>query len=479
MRQLSFALGLLTLAFCLACGSGSSNRIFIPKGNFSNASLSGQYVYQISGFDFRNNGNGLPYREAGVFVADGNGNITGGADDFSEGSAGVSSSSLSGVYAINNDGTGQIILNGLTLDITLVSSSKLYLIEDDTFLNAGGTAEKQDTSAITAPPSGTFAFRMHVENASVPSASVGALTITAGSVTGKEDVLALGGTLGSQALSGAFNAPVSFGRGTATLNDGSTSLQFFYYVVGPGKFLLLSKDAGVIGTAQAEAQSGAPFATGSLSGSYAFGSKGDTAASLGGVNSAGRFSAGNGAITAGVLDSVKDGATSNISFSAGTYTVDSGTGRVDVTLNASRSIHEVSYLVSSSRAFFLIDDSSKVEDGTLDLQPSSSFSNASLNGQFAFVMDGFDATTLKDRIGTLQADGNSGLTLNEVVNAGGAISVPGPLSGTYSVSTNGRTTASISGLSSNLILYLISSNDAYIVQSDSGTEISGTISKQQ
>ncbi len=94
-------------------------------------------------------------------------------------------------------------------------------------------------------------------------------------------------------------------------------------------------------------------------------------------------------------------------------------------------------------------------------------------------MDGFDATTLKDRVGTLQADGNGRLTLNEVANAGGAISVPGPLSGTYSVSTNGRTTASISSLSSNLIFYLVSSNDAYIVQADSGTEISGIISKQQ
>src|SRR5438034_1566459 len=260
---------------------------------------------------------------------------------------------------------------------------------------------------------------MHVENASVPSASVGALTITTGSVIGKEDLLALGGTLSSPTLSGAFNAPVSFGRGTATLNDGSTSLQFFYYVVGSGKFLLLSKDAGVIGTAQAEAQSGAPFATSSLSGSYAFGSKGDTAASFGGVNSAGRFSASNGAITAGVLDSVKDGATSNISFNAGTYTVDSTTGRADVTLNSSN-IHEIFYLVSSSRVFFLIDDSSKVEDGTLDLQQSSSFSNASLNGQFAFVMDGFD-TTLKDRIGTLQADGNGRLTVSAVANAGGGI----------------------------------------------------------
>src|SRR5919109_4567897 len=195
MRQVSFALGILGLALCAGCGSGSNRPIFVPKGNFSNASLSGQYVYQIAGFDFRNNANGLPYREAGVFVADGQGNITAGADDFSEGSAGVSSSSASGVYSINNDGTGRIILNGLTLEITLINTSKLYLIEGDAFLNGGGTAEKQDTSASGALPSGTFAFRMHIENASVPSASVGALTITAGSVTGKEDLLALGGTL--------------------------------------------------------------------------------------------------------------------------------------------------------------------------------------------------------------------------------------------------------------------------------------------
>src|SRR5207245_3943328 len=132
-----------------------------------------------------------------------------------------------------------------------------------------------------------------------------------------------------------------------------------------------------------------------------------------------------------------------------------------VKLNASSSIHEIFYLVSSSRAFFLIDASSKVEYVTLDLQQSSSFSNASLNCQFAFVMDGFDATTLKDRVGTLQADGNGRLTLNEVANAGGAISVPGPLSGTYSVSTNGRTTASISSLSSNLLCYMVSRNAAY------------------
>ena len=71
----------------LACGSSNGGGVpgFIPKGNFSNASLNGQYVYQIEGFDFTTNLSGVPYREAGVFTADGNGDITSATDDFSEG----------------------------------------------------------------------------------------------------------------------------------------------------------------------------------------------------------------------------------------------------------------------------------------------------------------------------------------------------------------------------------------------------------
>ena len=53
------------------------------------------------------------------------------------------------------------------------------------------------------------------------------------------------------------------------------------------------------------------------------------------------------------------------------------------------------------------------------------------------------------------------------------------LSGNYAVSGNGRTGASISNLSSNLIFYLVSGNDAYVVQTDPNVELNGTISKQQ
>ena len=113
----------------VGCVTGDGVRGFVPRGNFSDASLSGQYVYQISGLDFSTNFNGTPYREAGVFVADGNRHITGGMDDFAEGSGDVASNPVTGSYSVNNDGTGQITLNAgsatLTFAVTMVSSSKV------------------------------------------------------------------------------------------------------------------------------------------------------------------------------------------------------------------------------------------------------------------------------------------------------------------------------------------------------------------
>src|ERR1700693_1703408 len=111
MKTLYLCLGLVSLLFCLACGTGSGGVPgFIPKGNFSNANLKGQYVYQIEGFDFRNFNNVVPYREAGVFTANGNGLITTAADDFSEGT-GIVPTIGTGSYSISKDGTGSMSFN--------------------------------------------------------------------------------------------------------------------------------------------------------------------------------------------------------------------------------------------------------------------------------------------------------------------------------------------------------------------------------
>jgi len=479
MKTLYLYLGLFSLLFCAACGNNSSGVPgFIPKGNFSKASLNGQYVYQIEGFDFTTNLSGVAYREAGVFTADGNGNITSATDDFSEGNTFLTTSST-GIYDISNDGTGSVrfdnALGTIHLAVTLVSASKVYLVEGDQALNGGGLAEKQNLTAIASAPTGTFVFREHDVNATQSVASVGAFTVAGGIVSNGNEDVNRGGTFSSLTFTGSFNAPdSSTGRGTGAFTDNSPATSsFVYYIVDANNVRFMAQTVGVNGLGRAELQSGTP----ALSGSYAFGSKGDTSF-LSGVNMAGRFNASGGNITMGARDSVQDGnVAGNVSFT-GTYT-QAVNGRALVTLTTAANKNLVVWMVSPTRGLFLVNDPNTVQDGSLDLQQVSTFSNSTMKGQFAFVMNGFDAGGAKDRVGTLQWDGSGGLVLNEFTNAAGVINVPVILSGNYAVSGNGRTGASIGSLSNNLIFYLVSANDAYIVQADSGVALNGTISKQQ
>ena len=481
MKTSYLCLGLLSLLFCAACGSSNGGVPgFIPKGNFSNASLSGQYVYQIEGFDFSNLNTVSAYREAGVFTANGSGVITSATDDRSEGN-GVVTTVSTGSYTIGNDGTGTLSFNNalgtITLEVTLVSAAKVYMVEGDTLLNAGGLAEKQNSAAIAAAPTGTFVFREHDLNSSTLQsvASVGAFTVGGGVASNGNKDVNTGGAFSSLTFTGSFNAPdTTTGRGSGTFTDSALATSSFnYYIVDANNVRFLAASTGVVGDGRAELQSGTP----ALSGSYAFGSKGDTG-SLGGVNMAGRFTASGGSITAGARDSVQDGGTAtNVSFT-GTFT-QAASGRAVLSLSTAANSNYVVWMVSPTRGLFLVNDSNTVQDGSLDLQQVSSFSNSTMNGQFGFVMDGFDVgQTPKDRVGTLQWDGSGKLILNEFTNTAGSPSTA-TLSGHYAVSANGRTGSSISNLSSNLIFYLVSGNDAYVVQNDSNVELNGTISKQQ
>jgi hypothetical protein len=140
-------------------------------------------------------------------------------------------------------------------------------------------------------------------------------------------------------------------------------------------------------------------------------------------------------------------------------------------------------MVSPSRAFFLSNDPNKEEDGIADLQQSSTFSNSSLSGPYAFVMDGFiTASYNADGLGWIQGDGAGNMTWNQGVNDGGVFnSTSGTLSGTYSVASNGRVTATITGVSqtnNDLIFYLISDSSAYFSQNVTGYEMFGTMDLQ-
>lgn len=483
LRKLVLSSGLISVMFCWACGSGT-NVFNQGGGNFSNASLKGQYAYQLTGVDIATL---ATFREAGVFTADGNGHITAGTDDFAQGTS-LTSGSSTGTYTINNDGTGVAAISisdgrVLGLAVTLVNSSKVYLMVTQTsdFANGAGIAEKQDVAAFGAAPSGTFTFRTHnLSTAQGSSATIGVFTVSGGTASGSEDVNRAG-VLSSVTFTGFFNSPdTTSGRGTGTFTDSANvTSTFAYYVVDTNNLRFFSTNNGAPGLGRAEAQTGVPFANTSLAGGYAFGSRGDDNFSIAGTKTVGRFTAGgDGTISAGAYDSVEDGtALTNVSFT-GNYSMASN-GRATVTLNPSTgTIQQIFWMVSPSRAFSLTNDPNKVEDCTVDLQQAITFSNSTMKGQFAVLMDGFDPVDFVDRVGTLQWDGAGKLTLNEFINRSGTTQTAGSISGTYAVAGNGRASGTITGLSNNLVFYLISGSDGYILQRDTDTEIDGVMSKQ-
>jgi hypothetical protein len=503
MKKIYLALMLVSLVFSMACGSNGIGGL-IGTGHYSNASLTGSYVYQITGYEF-SSGSAVQYQEAGIFTADGHGNITGGSDDFAETtSGGVSSTPDTGTYSINSDGTGTVILTfgssgSVTLSVTLVSNSKLYLIEADN-ANATGVAESQSSTTL---PAGTFIFKQHSVSSIADSSSIGQITLAAnGAVTGSDDVNNSGtvngghGTAAPLTLAGGsvFNAPDSTGRGTAALIDSTGTVNLVYYIVNASNLRFMVSDAGVIGSGRAEAQSGAPFTTDPLSGnSYAFGSRGDDSiAGNGAVNTVGTISASAGAITGGLFDSTTEGANSFASVAinpSGTYTPVAANGRTlfGFTTAMPSTVQQVFWMVSPARAFFLtLSDSSdvtKIEDGTAD-QQQGTFTNSSLNGQFAFNMDGYDNNQqlFVDRVGWIQWKGNGNLTWKEVVNNSGQASASGGLSGSYTVGSSGRTTATVSNLSesnNDIVFYLVSGSSGYILENDPGVEINGMMNMQQ
>ncbi len=482
----------LGLFAAIGCGNGSTN-IIHTTGNYSNASLNGTYVYEVHGDSL-----GGFYREVGAFTADGAGNITAGSDDSSFNSGGLPVN-FTGSYTIGNDGTGFVTFNSsavaqggaITLAITLVSSSKVDLMEADALAFGGGTAELQSS---TAAPTGTFVFRLHQEAAApsptLSASDVGVFTVSAGSVSAGMLDENLGGTSNQFAITGGtFNAPGTLGRGTATITDnGPFSTTLVYYVANSGKLILLVSNNSAVGSGSAEAQTGA--VSGGLSGNYAFGSTGDDAFSGGffaGSATVGSFTASGGAINPFTFDTMQDGSYSN-GTDSGTYTA-TANGRVSVSLNSGSP--EVFWMVSPARAFFLIDSGNEVEDGTADLQTVNSFSNSTMNGQFAMVMGGINLNFVNfvgdfARIGPMNFNGSGKLTLAELVNdsSSGVGAQPPPgggLTGSYQVdSSTGRIVGTLSNSSGglDLAMYAVSGSDAYVLQTDGGLVTSGTVSLQ-
>jgi hypothetical protein len=474
------------LVLCLAggCGTRSSPK---PSPVFSNVNLSGNYTYRIGGVYFDAANGTQSYSEAGTFVADGQGNITAGIDDFVENST-LSTGQVTGTYSVAKDGTGTITINpprgSVTFAFALLSDSSMYLIEYDSLGSGDGIALPQSVTALSMAPAGTFIFHFHSSLANSAAlgavSAVGQMTITNGSISGTEDIVRAG-IPGLSSLTGSLTSPDSHGRGTAVFIDsGGSPSNYLYYIVDSHTLKFLETDPGPLGGGRADLQSSAPFSDASLNQGFTFRGRGDTLTNSFGANCAGAFvSDGNGHLINGSYDSVQDGISVSDVPVTGSYNVASN-GRATITLNPQgmNPISLTAWMVSPSYGFFLVNAADLAQDGRLDQQEGAPFSTASLNGRSAFYMFGSESPTSPwiVRVGVVTFDGNNGVNFtNYYANHSGSTAQHGSMSGNYVVGAGGRVDAFSVGSTTSQVIYLTSDGSGSLMLDASGSEMAGSI----
>jgi hypothetical protein len=526
MRRVFHAAAIALAGYLGACGgSGSSVTAPPPTGNFSNASLNGQYAFSMSGVDLNS---GAFIARIGSFSADGQGHITTGLEDVLDLGSGNPASQVTfstGTYQIQANGRGLIVLNvstggALQLSASLQSSKQGYLVQTDGLASTSGSLELQTPLQFSANAiKGKYVFDFSGISFAGTTPSLISLIGQFGT-DGNGNVT--GGTAdvndSSFAPTGATALPAStyqldtngnganFGRGTMTL-DGRT---FAFYIVDNTRVELLEEDqlGGTSGPAILQTGTIATQNSG-FNGSFAFLSGGSqTTGNFGPVARVGRFAAdGSGGIGAISFFENNDGNTTQVTPSSGisstSYAIDTsnaGSGRGTFTFHNSSvgTVTYVFYLSSPTRAVIQDVSAAVVTDGTMVSQSATSFTTASLAGNYSFNWSGvelvspspFDENYVGQYVQTSAATSNiagvvdyaqlglntintNGVTLNAGVSGTLTIAGDGTQSNTYKIVIGGPSAFTV-----NFVAYLGDGPTVLVVCSDGDRTTAGVASPQ-
>jgi len=410
VKGLILYLTLLAAALEGACGGGGGSTPAPPPpvGNFSNASLKGQYAFSMSGTEPCGR-TGSFFGRIGTFTADGNGNITGGVEDVNVCTGTSTLAFTNSSYSIQADGRGTLSLTNITgttnYSITLSTISQGSIVQTDSTVTAGGSFQKQDTSAFSiAIIANGYVFDFSgvgfdASNNLVQQSIIGRFDADGGGgvINGLFDSNTAGVLSGQLAFpNGAFyQLDAAFpqsGRGTANIAGKNLT---FYIVDGTRlKFLSSNLDFPEALVGDAIAQQNTSFDISSLNGPFAFLIGGGSVA--GPIATAGRFTAdGAGNLTSIVLDENDNANLTALPSPGGTvtgsYTVDAnhfGGGTATWTDSKSGTFSFLFYLVSPTKAVFQETDNNITSDGSFLAQTSGPLTTSSIAGNYAFNWNG-------------------------------------------------------------------------------------------
>jgi hypothetical protein len=362
--------------------------------------------------------------------------------------------------------------------ITSGVAAKAHIIEfDATGTNVVGVIQKQDPAAFSvAQFSGDYAF-----GASSPTlkSGVAARFGVAGRFTASGGVLTSvvvdaddNGTPQAIPSFGGTYTVAANGRGTITLSPGGPQVQGSFYIVSASEALLMSVDLQTVNTLFAGSvlkQVAVPFTISALNGTDVISLEGlGSTAGTSDVQVGLLVPVGNGTYTLSTDENNGGTVTSNPTAS-GTYTV-AANGRVTVTGGAHP---PVIYLVSQDKGFIVGTDTA-VTTGFFEPQVGTSFTNASLSGNYIFgeLVPVVSSSSLSSGIASPNGGTPGTISGTSDNNQIGTLVAGQTFTSPYTVSSNGRTT--IGTAPNTNVMYIVSSSKAVFISTKT-TKTNSTI----
>lgn len=211
------------------------------------------------------------------------------------------------------------------------------------------------------------------------------------------------------------------------------------------------------------------YSTSSFHGQFAFSMAGKNAS--GPIFHAGSFFAdGNGNLTGGLEDvnAATCVATNPISF-VGSYTISAdGRGTMQFADGCTPTTYSF-VLVNNNQLQITGFDSAGTTTGQANLQDATFFNAGGLNGVYVFDFSGVHGSSPLSQIGEFTSDGVGNITGGLLDKNDSGTPTQLPFTGSYSVNSNGRGTATFGSL--NFSFYIVSRGSAKFVETDSQTTV--------
>ena len=207
------------------------------SGTFSNASLTGANVLELTGSALQNVFY-IPDITLGLLTSDGKGNISATYDEYK--ASLLAPQTYTATYVVDGaTGRTPITSSGTKAIAYLVSNARAFVLGADTSTSSGLL------EAQSGPPFTNASLKGNYLGGTIPFPELNVVSLVAADGAGKAQFTSNSsgpeGLQSNQMLSGAYSVDTN-GRAVFTVSGDSTSRIF--YVVSPGKTAFLSGDAG-------------------------------------------------------------------------------------------------------------------------------------------------------------------------------------------------------------------------------------------